>query len=117
MSVAGLYLYDIVRLAETLSKEFGTLPYERFAADEKKIESAVRRLVIMEERCTWLPRHVRHQFIPIDWRLTTGRWDQKAGRHVGIDMKGLWETIVQKLPEIGRKADELLRKDESDSRH
>jgi uncharacterized protein with HEPN domain len=110
MSVAGLYLYDIGKLAEKLSKEFGALPYEKFAEDTKNIESAVGRLVIMKERWTWLPRNVRQELVPIDWCAVTGKWDRKAGRHLGVDSKRLWETIVQKLPEMNRKAEELLKR-------
>ena len=109
MSVAGLYLYDIGKLAEKLSKEFGTLPHDKFAEDTNKTESAARRLAIMEERWSWLPRRVREQITPIDWRAVTGKWDRKAGRHVGVDSKQLWETIVQKLPEMSRKVEELLK--------
>jgi uncharacterized protein with HEPN domain len=110
MSVAGLYLYDIGKLAEKLNKEFGTLPYEKFAEDTEKIESAVRRLVIMKERWTWLPHDLRQELGPIDWCAVTGKWDRKAGRHAGVDSKQLWETIVQKLPEMNRQAEEQLKR-------
>ena len=109
MSVAGLYLYDIGKLAEKLSKEFGSLPYEKFAEDTEKVESAVGRLVVMKERWDWLPRRVQGQLTPIDWPTVTGRWDRKTGRHAGIDTKQLWETIKQKLPEVSRKVEELLK--------
>ena len=109
MSVAGLYLYDIGKLAEKLSKEFGSLPYDKFAEDTETIESVAGRLVVMEERWNWLPPRVRQQLPPIDWRAATGTWDRKAGRHLGIDSKQLWETIVQKLPEMSRKTEELLK--------
>ncbi len=110
MSVAGLYLYDIGKLAEKLVKEFGSLPYEKFTEDTKTIESAATRLVILKERWDWLPSAVRQQLTPINWRPVTGTWDQKAGRHVGIDSKQLWETIVWKLPEMSRKVEELLKR-------
>jgi uncharacterized protein with HEPN domain len=109
MSVAGLYIYDIGKLAEKLNKEFGSLPYEKFSEDTEKIESSARRLVIMKERWTWLPGQVRQQLTQIDWPAVTGTWDRQAGRHVGIDTKQLWETIVQKLPEVSRKTQELLQ--------
>jgi len=110
MSVAGLYLYDIGKLAEKLSKEFGALPYEKFAEDTEKIESAVRSLVIMKERWSWLRPNVRQQLVPIDWCAVTGKWDRKTGRHVGVDAKQLWETIAQKIPEMSGKAEELLKR-------
>jgi uncharacterized protein with HEPN domain len=109
MSVAGLYLYDIGKLAEKLSKEFDSLPYEKFAEDAEKVESAVGRLVIMKERWDWLPRRGQEQLTPIDWPAVTGRWDRQAGRHAGIDTKQLWETIKQKLPEVSSKVEELLK--------
>ena len=84
MSVAGLYLYDIGKVAEKLSKEFGTLPYEKFAEDTEKIESAVRRLVIMKEGWTWLPRKIRQELVPIDWNVVIGKWDRNAGQACGL---------------------------------
>jgi uncharacterized protein with HEPN domain len=109
MGVAGLYLYDIGKLAGTLAREFGALPYEKFAEDANKIESAVMRLRIMKEGWSWLPGTMRQELVPIDWRAATGTRDPQAGRHVGVDLKHLRETMAQKLPEMRRKVDELLK--------
>ncbi len=109
MRFAGPYLYDIRILAEKLVKEFGTLPYEKFVGDRKKLESAIMRLRIMKEGLASLPNRIQRELAPIDWRAVTGRWNQEAHCHVGFDPKKLWETIVQKLPEIGSKAEELLK--------
>ncbi len=109
MSVAGLYLYDIGKLAEKLTQEFGSLPYEKFTEGTEKIESAVRRLVIMKERRDWLPRRVQEQFTSIDWPAVIGTWDRNTSRHLGVESRKLWETIKQKLPEISRKTEELLK--------
>lgn len=109
MSAAGTYLYDIGQLADKLTREFATLPYEKFSEDAKKIESAVMRLVVMREGWTWLPIEIRQELVQIDWCAVTGKWDREARRHVSIDSKQLWETIVWKLPEMIRKVEELLK--------
>ena len=110
MSLARLYLYDIWRLAEKLIREFDSLPYEKFAEDANRIESAVMSLVIMREGWGWLPGNMREELVPIEWSAITGKWDLEAGRHVGVDRKKLWETIVQGLPELSAKAEELLKR-------
>ncbi len=110
MSVVEPYLHDIGRLAEKLTREFAPLPYEKFVEDTNKVESAVMRLAVMKEGWTWLPSEIRQELVPIDWRAVTGTWDRKAGRHVSIDSKQLWETIVQRLPEMSRKVEELLKR-------
>ena len=112
MRVARLFLYDIGMLAGRLASEFGSLPYEKFGADEKKIDSAVGRLVIMKERWAYVPRDMRSELVSIDWGALTGKWDRKAGRYVGIDAKQVWETIVHKLPELSKKAEEILKRGE-----
>ncbi len=109
MTVASSYLHDVGRLAEKLTREFGALPYEKFAEDASKTESAVMRLLIMKEGCTWLPRKIRQQLVSIDWHAVTGHWDRHAARHVGFDQRKLWETIVQKLPEMSAKIEEMLK--------
>ncbi len=108
MRVGGIYLYDIGKLADKLTREFGRLSYEKFAQDAGKIESAIVRLLIMKEGWTWLPRKVRQELVQINWRAVTGRWDWHTGRHVGLDVRQLWETIVQKLPQVRNKVEELL---------
>jgi uncharacterized protein with HEPN domain len=110
MSVARLYLYEIWRLAEKLIREFGSLSYEKFAQDANRIESAVMSLVIMREGWSWLPVKMREELVPIEWSAVTGKWNLEAARHVGVDSKQLWETIVQGLPELSRKAEELLKR-------
>jgi len=103
-------LHDVRRLAEKLFREFGFLPFEQFAEDRRKVESAVMGLLVLKEGWVWLQDEVRGMLLPIDWQAITGRWDRKTGRHVGVDDKVLWETIVEKLPDMSRKAEELLKK-------
>ena len=105
----GSYLHDVGRLAEKLVKDFGALTYENFAEDSRKVESAVMRVLMMKEGCALLPNRIRRELAPIDWRAITGKWDGNAGCHVGFDRKQLWETIVQTLPGIGEKIQELLK--------
>ena len=110
MSAVGVYLYDIGQLADKLTREFADLPYEKFAEDTNKIESAVMRLAIMKEGWAWLPSEIRQELVQIDWCAVTGKWDWQARRHVGIDSKQLWETMVRRLPEMSRKVEELLKR-------
>ncbi len=109
MTLAGRYLYDIGRLAGKLSREFGALSYEKFVEDSDKVELAVMRLSIMKEGWAWLPGKIQKELVPIDWRNVIGRWNREAGRHVGIDLRKLWETISQKLPEMKRRTEALLK--------
>ncbi len=109
MSLAGLYLYDIGKLAEQLNGEFDSMPYEKFAENADRMQSAVRRLVIMRERWSWLRPNVRKELVPIHWRAVTGTWDRKAARYEGVDPKQLWETIVQKIPQLHSQVEELLK--------
>ena len=111
MSVAGPYLCDIGQLAERLTREFAALPYEKFAEDTEKIESAIVRLAVMKEGWAWLPSEIRHELGQVDWGAVTGKWDWQMRRHVGIDSKQLWETVVRRLPEMSRKVVELLSRE------
>jgi uncharacterized protein with HEPN domain len=110
MNPANLYLYDIGKLAENLSGEFGNLSYEKFSEDTAKVESAARRFGIMQERWKVLPGEQQNELGPIDWGVVAGKWDGEAGRHVGVDSRILWETIANKLPGMSQKVEELLQK-------
>ncbi len=109
MSPGQRYLHDIKRLAEKLTREFGTLPYEQFAANARKVESAVMGLVIMKEGWTWLPTNAQRQLASIDWDALIGKWDRRGGRHVGVDVRKLWETIVHRLPAVSKQIEGLLK--------
>ena len=69
MNTTGPYLNDVGKLAEKLVKDFGALPYEKFAEDTRKIESAVMRVLMMKEGWTLSPNSIRRELVPIDWRL------------------------------------------------
>jgi uncharacterized protein with HEPN domain len=109
MSVTGSYLNDIGQLADKLTKEFAALPFDQFVQDTKKIESAVMRLTIIREGCTCLPSALQEELVNIDWCTVAGRWDWQERRHVGIDSRQLWETLVWRLPQMSRKVQELLK--------
>ena len=110
MRAEKLYLYDINKLIETLTGEFGGLPYEKFAADSKTMKSAIERLLIMKERWQWLPDPVRRELGPLDWDALIGKWNRKAGEFDGVDAKRVWETISQTLPQWNGKVEELLNR-------
>jgi len=61
----------------------------------------------MRERFNWSLQKIT--VLP-ESRAVPGKCDGKVGRHVGVESKQLWETIVQKLPEMSGKAEELLKK-------
>ena len=110
MNVAEhLLLYDIDKIAKKLSDEFGSLSYDKFVADTSTIESAILRFLIMKEGWMSLPATMQQELLPIDWHAVTGRWDPQERRHVGFDPRKLWETIVQKLPELRKMTQELLK--------
>jgi uncharacterized protein with HEPN domain len=109
MNVAELFLYDIDKLAKKLSDKFGSLSYDKFVEDASTIESAILGFLIMKEGWTSLPVTMQQELLPIDWHAVTGRWNPQERRHVGFDPRKLWETIVQKLPEIGKMTQELLK--------
>ncbi len=111
MRIAGLYLNDIARVAQNIAREFGGLSYDKFVADMNKIESAITRLLIIKEGWQWLPNNLQQELTSIDWHAVTGEWNPKTGRHAGLDLKALWETIRQKLPEMSRKIEEVLKRE------
>ena len=108
MKLAELFLYDIDKLAKKLSDEFGSLSYDKFVEDTSKIESAILGFMLMKEGWTWLPTTTQRELPPIDWHAITGRWSAQRRMHVGFDLTRLWETIVHKLPELRKTAEELL---------
>ncbi len=109
MSVTGPYLNDIGQMADKLTREFAALSYEKFTEDAERIESALVRLAIMKEGWTWLPPEIRQELVQIDWRALAGKWDWQGHRHVGVDLRQLWETITWRLPEMSKKVEELLK--------
>ena len=108
MSLERLYLHEIGQLADKLTREFSSLSYREFAEDADKIESAVVRLAIIREGWTWLPTDIRRELVQINWHAITGKWDWQAHRHLGVDSKELWETIVLRLPQMGREVEEIM---------
>ncbi|HVN22866.1 MAG TPA: hypothetical protein VMT71_02765 [Syntrophorhabdales bacterium] len=112
MDTTGMYLCGIGQLADKLAKEIAAVPYEKFAEDTEKIESVLVRLAIMKEGWTWLPGEIQQELTAIDWSAVAGKWDWQSRKHVDIDVRQLWETIMWKLPEMSRKVGELLRRQE-----
>jgi len=110
MNIAELsLLHDIDKLAKKLSDEFGSLSYDKFVEDTGNVESAILRFLVMKEAWTSLPATMQQELLPIDWHAITGRWNPQKRRHVGFDPRRLWETIVQKLPELRKMTQELLK--------
>ena len=111
MNVAEVLLYDIDTLAKKLSDKFGSLSYNTFVEDMSTIESAIIGFLVMQEGWMSLPATMQQELLPIDWHAGTGRWNPHERRHVGFDPRKLWETIVQKLPELRKMTQELLKGD------
>ena len=70
----------------------------------------VRSIEILGEASKKLPEDIRSIQPDIEWRKVTGMRDRLVHDYFGVDYKIVWDVAVNKLSDLNRNLNDLLKK-------
>jgi uncharacterized protein with HEPN domain len=103
------YLLDIKIECEYLISKSANLSYEEFIKNEELKRSFVRSLEIIGEGAKYIPKEFRNRYPKIKWKSIVGMRNKLIHEYFGIDYRVVWKTVKEKIPELYKVIEDLIR--------
>ena len=94
------YIQDIIDTVDLAILFVEGMTFEDFCQDTKTILAIERAIQIIGEAAKKIPESIRKQYPEIPWRNITGMRDKVTHEYFGINLKLLWDTTTQNLPQL-----------------
>jgi uncharacterized protein with HEPN domain len=102
------YLVDIIESIGKIEKFTYDSSFEDFKSDEKTIFAIIRTLEVIGEAAKKIPAEVKRKYSQIPWKKMAGMRDKLIHEYFGVNIKVIWRTIKEDIPELKPKIEKLL---------
>ena len=104
-----MYLKDINKAIESITIFIQGMNFEQFKNDDKTSSAVIRKFEIIGEATKKIPNVIKEKYTQIPWKDIAGMRDKLIHAYSEIDLKLVWKTIQQRLPELNSFIDDLLK--------
>jgi len=105
----GDYIEDIINAMEKAMRFVEGMSYDEFTEDDKSIFAVIRALEIIGEAAKKIPDEIRKNYPQIPWKGMTGMRDKMSHEYFGVNLKIVWETVKERIPEAKPLFDKMFR--------
>ncbi len=104
-----VYLTHILDSINLLERYLQGVTESQFYSSEEKQDLAVRRIEVIGEATKNIPDFFKENYPAIPWKRMAGMRDVLIHQYDDIDMKIVWKTITQFVPELKKQIGTLLK--------
>jgi uncharacterized protein with HEPN domain len=103
-----LYLNDIQEAVNKILVYTKGYTYKKFSSDDRTIDAVIRNLEVIGEASKHIPKKLRDQYPEVDWQAMVGLRNIIAHEYFGVDLKIIWKTIKERLPELSKHLEKII---------
>ena len=103
------YLRHIYEEAEYLTESMIGLEKTDFLQSATLRRAFVRSLEVIGEAAKRVPQDFRDSHPEVEWKGMAGMRDRLIHGYFGIDYDLVWDVLKNKVPELKRKVEEVIR--------
>jgi len=105
-----IYLKDIKMAITSIEEFIEGLDFNQFKVDDKTSSAVIRKFEIIGEATKNIPEIIKKQYPEIPWKDIAGMRDKLIHAYSEVDLKLVWTTIHQRLPNLKSTIEKLLEK-------
>ena len=105
-----IYLKDIKMAITSIEEFIEGLDFNQFKGDDKTSSAVIRKFEIIGEATKNIPEIIKKQYPEIPWKDIAGMRDKLIHAYSEVDLKLVWTTIHQRLPNLKSTIEKLLEK-------
>lgn len=103
-----MYLRDIKNAITSIEKFIEDMNFDQFQSDDKTSSAVIRKFEIIGEATKNVPKIIREKYTQIPWKDIAGMRDRLIHAYSEVDLKLVWMTIKQRLPELKTIIEEII---------
>lgn len=103
------YLGAILASIEKIEEFTRGFTLARFSTDDKTQLAVVKSLEIIGEAAKKIPAGLKRKHPDIPWRAISGMRDKLVHEYFGINVKVVWNTVVDDIPPLKPVIRKLLK--------
>ena len=104
----GDFIEDIIDAMTKATKFVEGVSYEEFTKDDKTIFAVIRAIEIIGEAVKNIPDDTKKGYPEIPWKRMAGMRDKVIHGYFGVDIKVVWDTIKEEIPEVKPLFEKML---------
>jgi uncharacterized protein with HEPN domain len=95
-----IYFNDIEKAINSIEIFVKGMTFEQFINDDKTSSAVIRKFEIIGEATKYIPDKIRKDYSQIPWKEIAGMRDKLIHAYSEVDLKLVWMTIKQRIPEL-----------------
>jgi len=104
-----MYLRDIKNAITSIEKFIKDMNFDQFHSDDKTSSAVIRKFEIIGEATKNIPKNIREKYTQIPWKDIAGMRDRLIHAYSEVDLRLVWMTIKQRLPELKSIIEEIIK--------
>ncbi len=105
----GVYLKHIADSISKIETYTAGFTCENFMDDGLTQDGVVRQLEIIGEAAKRISDKTKMKYPDVPWRKITGMRDKLIHDYLGVDLKSVWDTVSNDMPEFKKQIAQMLK--------
>ena len=106
------YVDDIIKAMDDALSFVRGITYDTFVKDRKTMYAVIRALEIIGEATKNIPYQIKARYPQIPWKEMAGMRDKVIHAYFGVDLKRVWSTVNQDIPNLKPQFEKILKENE-----
>jgi len=103
------YVEDVIEAMNDALSFIEGIEYDDFVKEKKTVYAVMRAIEVIGEAVKKIPDDVKERYPKIPWKKMAGMRDKPIHEYFGVDLKRVWKTIKEDIPNLKPLFEKILK--------